>query len=45
MITPKKTSDQVGEHNHYFQESEVLLLAPGEKGHFGSGEKGQLSVG
>jgi hypothetical protein len=21
------------------------LLAPGEKGHFGSGEKGQLSVG
>ena len=24
MITPKKTFDQVGEHNHYFQESEVL---------------------
>jgi hypothetical protein len=22
-----------------------VLLAPGEKGHFGSGEKGQLSVG
>jgi hypothetical protein len=22
-----------------------FVLAPGEKGHFGSGEKGQLSVG
>jgi integrase len=30
---------------HDIYTHQEVMLAPGEKGHFGSGEKGQLSVG